>query len=210
MKNCKKILLGLTAMLLVFSLTGCAFFENMISEIRGDLIGNNYTITAYDNYGEKNLTIKGDKISITGNPVQESGYDSSGSVITTYSLSSVITITIDGYEIESCGDTMIFAGKGLEPIVNFSVENIESSSSGISGLTSVNRVLNNYKNAFGKSRVVVIKSQLGVPICAFEGEDVYWEIPNNLPKMTKLMVDGKPLYIHRANFQIIDASFIKE
>ena len=209
MKKSKKFLaMFLIMSLCVFCLSGCGFFESVISDIKGDLIGNNYTITTYDNYGEKNLTIKGDKISITGNPVEESGYDSSGNVITTYSLSSVITITIDGHEMESCGDTMIFAGKGLEPIVNFSIEDIDSSS-GIEGLTSVNRVLNNYENLFGKSRVVVIKSQLGTPICAFEGDDVYWEIPEDLPKMTKLMVDGKPLYIHRANYQIIDTALIK-
>ena len=41
------------------------------------------------------------------------------------------------------------------------------------------------------------------------GEDVYWEIPDDLPKMTKLMIDGKALYIHRANFEIIDKELIK-
>ena len=75
-------------------------------------------------------------------------------------------------------------------------------------MTSAARIINKYKNYFGKSRVVVIKSQLGVPICAYSGEDVYWEIPVDLPKMTKLMVDGKSLYIHRANFQIIDIDLI--
>lgn len=207
MKKYKKILVVLMILSVMSCLTGCAFFQSVISDIKGDLIGNDYTITVYDNYGEKNLTINGDKISITGNPVEESGYDSSGNVITTYSLSSVITITIDGSEIESCGDSVIFAGEGLEPIVNFSLEDIESNS-GIGGLTSINRVLNNYKNLFGKSRIVVIKSQLGVPICAFEGDDVYWEIPEDLPKMTKLMIDGKPLYIHRVNYQIIDTNLI--
>ena len=31
---------------------------------------------------------------------------------------------------------------------------------------------------------------------------------HNLPKMTKLMIDGKALYIHRANFQIIDKELL--
>ena len=53
-----------------------------------------------------------------------------------------------------------------------------------------------YKNMFGKARVVVIKSQLGQPIVAYSGADVYWEIPDDLPKFTKLMIDGKALYIH--------------
>ena len=56
--------------------------------------------------------------------------------------------------------------------------------------------------------IVVIKSRLGQPIAAFSGDDVYWEVPEGLPKMTKLMVDGKALYIHRANYQIIDKKLL--
>ena len=65
-----------------------------------------------------------------------------------------------------------------------------------------------YKNAFGKSRVIVIQSQLGDPICAFSGESVYYEVCEDLPKTTKLMIDGKALYIHHANFQIIDKALL--
>lgn len=35
------------------------------------------------------------------------------------------------------------------------------------------------------------------------------EIPDDLPKFTKLMIDGKALYIYRANFQIIDKSLLE-
>ena len=76
-------------------------------------------------------------------------------------------------------------------------------------LTSVAKVVNKYKNYFGKPLVVVIQSQLGVPICAYSGDEVYWEIPDDLPKMTKLMIDDKALYIHRANFEIIDRDLIE-
>ena len=134
--------------------------------------------------------------------------DENGKVITGYELSSVITITIDGNEIESCGDTCIFVQKGLTPDVDFTTETIKSSS-GIFDITSIAAKLNQYKNKFGKARVVVIKSQLGNPIMAFSGDSVYWEIPEDLPKMTKLMIDGKALYIHRANFQIIDKELIE-
>ena len=58
--------------------------------------------------------------------------------------------------------------------------------------------------------VVVIKSQTGAPIYVFSGRSVYWEIPDDLPKFTKLSIDGKPLYIHRANFQIIDAKLLDD
>ena len=194
---------------LLFFLNGCGKLGSVINDIHGSLIGNNYTIYTYDNYGDQTLKTSGKKISITGNKTKNISYDSDGKATTGYDLSSVITITIDGKEIESCGDTCIFVQKGLVPEVDFSSEEIDSSgSNGITDNAAIARKLNRYKNDFGKSRVVVIKSQLGQPIAAFSGDDVYWEIPDDLPKMTKLMVDGKALYIHRANYQIIDKDLL--
>ena len=87
--------------------------------------------------------------------------------------------------------------------------NISSDADGIEDMTIVAETVNKYKNYFGKPTVVVIQSQLGDPICAFSGQDVYWEVREDLPKTTKLMIDGKALYIHRANFQIIDKALLK-
>lgn len=208
MRKMKKLLIVVAIMFTVLGCCGWGWLDSLVQELCGTLIGNEYDITFYDNYGAKFLTVEGDRIDINGNKITETIFSDTG-LTTTNSLSSVITITIDGHEIESCGDTVIFAGEGLTPVVDFSLnEMIKSSSDGLSGLTSVNRVLNKYENFFGKKRVVLIQSQLGVPICAFSGDDVYWEVPSDLPKMTKLSIDGKPLYIHRANYQIIDASLI--
>lgn len=201
-------LLALVAMISIFVVSGCAKLASAINDIKGSLIGNQYTIYTYDNFGNLVLETSGKKIDIAGNPVKTTSYDENGKVITRYELSSVITITIDGNEIESCGDTCIFVQKGLTPDVDFTTETIKSSS-GIFDITSISAKLNQYKNKFGKARVVVIKSQLGNPIMAFSGDSVYWEIPEDLPKMTKLMIDGKALYIHRANFQIIDKELIE-
>lgn len=201
-------LLALVAMISIFVVSGCAKLASAINDIKGSLIGNQYTIYTYDNFGNLVLETSGKKIDIAGNPVKTTSYDENGKVITGYELSSVITITIDGNEIESCGDTCIFVQKGLTPDVDFTTETIKSSS-GIFEITSISAKLNQYKNKFGKARVVVIKSQLGNPIMAFSGDSVYWEIPEDLPKMTKLMIDGKALYIHRANFQIIDKELIE-
>ncbi len=194
---------------LLFLLTGCAKFGSIINDIHGSLTGNNYTVYTYDNYGNQTLKTSGKKISITGNKIETTSYGSDGRAVTGYDLSSVITITIDGKEIESCGDTCVFVQKGLQPEVDFSLDEISSNGgNGITDNAALAKVLNRYKNDFGKSRVVVIKSQLGQPIAAFSGDDVYWEIPDDLPKMTKLMVDGKALYIHRANYQIIDKNLL--
>ena len=208
-KKKMRMLVPLLAAVLIFLFTGCAKLGSIINEIHGSLIGNNYTIYTYDDYGNQTLKTSGKKISITGNKIETTSYDSNGKAVTGYDLSSVITITIDGKEIESCGDTCVFVQKGLEPEVDFSLDEIASNSgNGITDNAVFARALNQYKNDFGKSRVVVIKSQLGQPIAAFSGNDVYWEIPDDLPKMTKLMVDGKALYIHRANYQIIDKDLL--
>ena len=200
--------LAAMAALSLFVFSGCAKLASAINDIKGSLIGNQYTIYTYDNFGNLVLETSGKKIDIAGNPVKNTSYDENGKVITGYELSSVITITIDGNEIESCGDTCIFVQKGLTPDVDFTTETIQSSGS-VLDITSLSAKLNQYKNKFGKARVVVIKSQLGNPIAAFSGDSVYWEIPEDLPKMTKLMIDGKALYIHRANFQIIDKELIQ-
>ena len=209
-KLIRKFLCVLLCISIITSMAGCAAFDDAINEFKGNLVGNGNTIRTYDNYGNRVMTTVGDKINISGNKVKETSYDSDGSIITGYDLSSVITINIDGKEIQSCGDTCIFEQDGLTPDADFTQEDIYSQSTGrLSENTYIAGILNQYKNYFGKSRVVVIKSQLGQPITAYSGDEVYWKIPKDLPKMTKLMIDGKALYIHRANFQIIDKKLIK-
>ena len=200
----------LASLLLLVILTGCsvAGFNSKMGDIKGKLIGNSFKCMFYDNQGSKYLTVTGKRINLSGNIVEDSKINSSdGSVTTSYGLSSVITVDIDGKQIQSCGDTVIFEEKGLKPDATFSLEDVESTSGGI---TLISNIINKYRNYFGKSQVVVVQSQLGVPICAYSGKDVYWEVSENLPKTTKLMIDKKALYLHRANFQIIDKRLIKD
>lgn len=190
--------------------SGIGIFASRMNDIKGQLVGNSFECQFYDNYGEEFLTVTGNKISLTGNIVKEAQIDSEdGRAVAAYSLSSIVTINVDGNQMQSCGDTIIFEEEGLEPDVNFQLEDIDSSSHGsIIENTSISGVVNKYKNMFGKGQVIVIQSQLGVPICAYSGNNVYWEVREDLPKTTKLMIDGKALYIHRANFQIIDKDLI--
>lgn len=210
MKRIKALLATIICICVITGLTGCAANDDYMNDVKGNLSGNSYTIYTYDNYGQKVMTTTGDKINIAGNKTKSKGYDSEGNETTSYDVSSVITILIDGKEIESCGDTCIFEQKGLKPEVDFTQEDIASHSTWkISENTYIAGIVNYYKNYFGKSRVVVIKSQLGQPIAAYSGDEVFWKIPDDLPKMTKLMIDGKALYIHRANFQIIDKELLR-
>lgn len=192
-------------------LTGCSFqgFNSSIQEMKGSIKGCTYDCSFYTNSGELFMTASGQNIDISENVVKEKTFNSDGEWGYTNTLSSVLTITIDGKQMESCGSTIIFADDRLETDVDFQLQDIDSTAGGIEDWTAVAKIVNDYKNYFGKSSVVVIQSQLGDPICAYSGNDVYWEVCQDLPKTTKLMIDGKALYIHRANFQIIDKALLQ-
>ena len=212
-KMIRIISLILIIVTLTMSMTGCALLKSRVNDLRGDLAGVSYRAEFYDNNGNLNMVATGKRISLEGNKVRETGYNSEGYTVTNYTLSSVVTITIDGKQIVTCGDTVIFAEEGMKKEVDFGLEDIgeiNSTSEDFEDYTSVARFVNNYKNAFGKPVVVVIQSQLGVPICAYSGEEVYWEVCEDLPKTTKLMIDGKALYIHRANFKLVDKNLLTE
>ena len=207
----KKILVTVLIMIMVIGcLPGCAVWDNDINEIKGEITGNTYNATFYSNDGNKFMEMSGQKIDLASNVVKEQTYSSDGGWGYTKTLSSVVTVTIDGKEVESCGSTMIFAEDDLSPEVDFkSPEVINSTTDGsLDENVIIASSVNRYKNLLGKSRVVVIQSQLGDPICAYSGDEVYWEVCQDLPKTTKLMIDGKALYIHRANFQILDKSLL--
>lgn len=192
------------------TLTGCAGIESEVNNLEGSIKGCTYDCMFYSNSGNLFMTASGENINMTSNIVKEKTYNLEDGWGTVETLSSVITITIDGNQMESCGSTVIFADNNLKPDADFTnIESIESESSdSLTDWTSVAGIVNQYKNYFGKPQVVVIQSQLGDPICAYSGNDVYWEVCKDLPKTTKLMIDGKALYIHRANFQIIDKELL--
>jgi hypothetical protein len=209
MRNLKRTFTIVLFLLLIICLAGCARLRSGIHDLHGSIIGNEYYIDVFDNTGIRTLRSHGKRIDIDNNIVEEKTYSSvSDEWYSTKTLSSVITITIDGKQLISCGDTCIFYDKRLVPEYEFYLDNIDSSSSGIMDSTLISGVVNSIKNEFGKPMVVIIKSQMGAPIYAFSGNRVYWEVQEDLPRFTKLMIDGMALYIHRANFQIIDKALL--
>ena len=204
----KKMIIAIAFMLLLATLlTGCAGFQSDVNSLNGSITGNTYECQFFSNHGQKFMTMTGQKIDINENIVRERIYTNKGWGYTK-TLSSVITVTVDGNEVESCGTTILFIEDGLTPDVDFTMQDITSVAQGILDNTILANTVNRYKNWFGKSRVVVIQSQMGDPIMAFSGDEVYYTVCEDLPKTTKLMIDGHALYIHRANFQIIDKDLL--
>ena len=61
-KKKKRLFVALLTAILVVALTGCSKLGSIINEIHGSLIGNNYTVYTYDNYGNQTLKTSGKKI----------------------------------------------------------------------------------------------------------------------------------------------------
>ena len=208
MKSKRKYFMALLLVVAVaFNMTGCAWLDSEIADMKGELIGNSFDVSIYDNFGTNILNIHGDKVQVNNNVVEVKSVDSDGTWSTTYEMSSVTTNTIDGSNMEQVGNTVIYAEKGLNKITDFELPTDITTSGGTFNL--LDRNINSIKNIIGTSKVVVISSQLGVPIAVYGGEKVYYEIPDDLPKFTKLSIDGKALYINRANYIILDTKMIE-
>ncbi|WFA08824.1 DUF5052 family protein [Tissierella sp. Yu-01] len=197
-----KFVLIIVLLAIIGGLAGCALIKDKLAVLRGDLIGDNFVISVYDHYANKTLELEGSKITVglfeneaNDNP-DSTGFES-----------SVLEITINGNQMLQVGNTVIFAEKGLDMVEDYEVPtDIDVNNGG--GFVPLDRFINDLKNDIGKEKTIIISSQMGIPLGVYQGEDVYVTVPENLPKMTRLNIDGNSLYIHRANYVILDSNMI--
>ena len=220
----RKIIRGIAASILALSLTACGEISTTTLEVPSNSnIEISYVAEFYDNYGEKWMSTEGISFNISPNKVKEYSYDSDGSWISQWTTSSVMSIEIDGHNIESCGSTVIFYDTRLEKIETEIPQDITLSTGNSYSVSTPNDLrFSDYwtlrywwdsaqqANSAIKSRAVIIQSQNGDPICMFQGDKVSWEVSRNLPKTTEIFIDGMPIYIHRANFAIVDLTILED
>lgn len=202
MKKRHKILLAFISIIMVINLTGCASIRDFFSTNKERLIGQKFEISTFDHNGNKTLTVKGNKVTV-GLLKNNANFDRESEGF----KSSVLEITVDGNQMFQVGNTAIFAEEGLDMVEGYEVpDNIETSKGG--GFVPLDRYVNNIKNKIGKEKTIIISSQLGIPIGVYQGNSVYVTVPDNIPKTTRLNIDGKSLYIHRANYTILDSNMM--
>ena len=198
-----KIVLILMISIFIFSLSGCAQIRDKLKTIRGELIGIHFTISAYDHYANKTLEVDGSKVTV-GVLENEANIDPSS----TGYQSGVLEITVNGKQMFQVGNTVIFAEDGLDVVEDFELPSDITVGKG-GGFVPMDRFINNIKNKIGKEKTIIISSQMGIPLAVYQGKNVYVTVPDDLPKMTRLNIDGKSLYIHRANYIILDTEMMK-
>ena len=202
MKRSRKFAMFFVVILVLMNFTGCAMIRDIVKTTKGQLIGQEFEISTYDHYANKTLTVSGSKITVgllensANFNAESSGYKS-----------DVLEITVNGNQMFQVGNTVIFAEKGLDMVENYEIpEEINATTGG--GFLPFDRFVNDIKNKIGKEKTVIVSSQMGIPIGVFQGNEVYVTVPDDLPKMTRLNIDGKSLYIHRANYIILDTEMI--
>lgn len=221
----KKFLSLVLALLLTLSLCACGDMDynttlgTPTNQEQDDGPRLTFIADFYDNNGAPWLSVEGTTFNISPNKVKEYSWDSDGSWISSWTMSSVMTVQIDNSYIETCGSTVIFSDTSLDRLNIDLPAEVVMSEGGDSSITTpsdyswreywtIDLWWRNHLETGSKSgsKIVVIQSQTGEPICMYMGNNVTWEVAKNLPKTTLVHIDGKALYIHRANFAIIDTS----
>ena len=193
----KKTAISLIALVLAMALAGCSAIGAFVGKLKGELFGTAYIIRQYDDFGNLVFTVYGDKVTM------DCELDDYGEI------SSYIDITIDGESWKHVGSTLVFAQEKADMITDFQIPEEMQGQGGSTGLMAIDRRINEYANLFGKKQVILISSQNGTPVALFQGNNVYTEIPGDLPKTTLIHIDGAMVYVHRANIDIIPAEFFK-
>ena len=209
-------------MFAIVALTGCGEIDQTTyvaqQQSSEEPVKLSFMAEFYDNEGLNWLNVEGSEFDIKPNKVKQYGYSSDGTWTYNYELSSIMTVYIDNKWIETCGSTILFYDTRLEKLDIELPKEVDLTDSQDEVSISVPRDLRgqeywtlnwwwdtkNLENRHHGKRMVIIQSQLGDPICMFSGDKVRWDIPKNLPKTTEICIDGKMLYIHRANFAIVD------
>ena len=102
-----------------FMLTGCSFLSSKIKDLKGELIGNKFYVSIYDNFGNNVLNIDADKVQVDENIVKIKVVNKDGTYSESYEMSSVVSHTIDGDNMEQVGNSVIYAEAGLKQLVDF-------------------------------------------------------------------------------------------
>ena len=147
----KRFAISAIALCMAIGLCGCgtAVLDRIIGELKGELVGNDYQVFEYDNFGNQVLQVSGNKIAMSAE------VDSAGEP------TSYIDITVDGYDWMHVGSTLVFAQNGVDMITDFQIpETSETNRDGSLGLIAADRFVN---------------SPIGVPVC--EETRTTWLLP---------------------------------
>lgn len=178
----------LMILVLILVLTGCTGIKSQFKDLSAEWVGLERTFRVYDDDGNETMVVTGSNTDMQPSEV-----------------SNVLLIEVDGSRWQHVGSTMIAHETGLKNIVEEYSDALNLSGDG-SGITSIDKALNQFlSTTTGLERIIIIKTQTGIPIAVYEGDNVLIE-ESALPQTTKILIDGKRLHVYRADLEVIEKS----
>ena len=186
------------------TVSGCALFESTVVDVREEFKGLGATIQKFDARGEVIDNVKGNSIAIE----TDNRFDVRGSDGSVTKESSVLNIQVGGKQMYHVGSALVMQEDGITNVLDDTDARAEVDNAD-SAAPFLTRLKNKYQNDFtGKSMTVLVRSQHGVPLGVYTGNNVSTFAAEDIPNSTALLIDGKRLFLYRVEFSIYDTSLL--
>lgn len=197
-KKVRAITSTVIAAFLLIGLTACDMSNAFGDALSRAFKGVSATMTTYDSYGSLTDEVHGQSFQIT----RDTRFDTNNSDGESNKDSSVLQISLGNNIISHVGATLILAQDGLDPIAG--AQTSVRFTNDDPGTPWINHLLETQRNLWhGRGKTIMIRSQLGQPIAVFAGDSVDI-LSTDVPKSTWFRVDGKYLFVYRADYTVYD------
>lgn len=190
------------AVLLSSCAAGAMSFEDFAREWRGIPA----TITTYDQNGDLIDRVHGESFQVSlDERFYTTSVNSDGSV--TKTPGDVMLISVGSSHISHVGSTMIWAEDGVTAVAGADTKvDIKNTAQGVPWL---NNLLEYNRNLWkGKAKTLLVRSQDGKPIAVYAANEVE-VVGTAVPKSTMFRLDGKRLFVYRADYTMYDTELLK-
>ncbi len=186
----KKI--GVLIIVVLLMLTGCSAIKSALKDYSAELIGLEREFLVYDDEGNITMSVKGNNTDMQPSEVE-----------------NVLLIEVDNSRWQHVGSTLIAYETGLINYIDDYRDVMILDGENKGSITAIDSALNQFvSNTSGLERIVIVKTQNGIPVAVFDGDKVLVE-SSSLPQTTKILIDGKRLHIYRADLEILEKSLLK-
>lgn len=186
------------------ALSGCAAFQSTVVDVREEFKGLEATIQTFDARGGVIDNVKGNSIAVQ----TDNRFDVRGADGTVTKESSVLNIQVGGKQMYHVGSAMVMQEDGITNVLDDTNARAEVHDED-SAVPFLTRLKNGFQNDFtGKTMTVLVRSQQGVPLGVYTGNDVSTFAAKDIPNSTALLIDGKRLFLYRVEFSIYETSLL--
>lgn len=180
-------------------LSGCAGLAMFGDSVNRAFNGMPATAQFYAKDGHTMMTIQGTSLRVA----RDDRFDTTTDGMSNND-SSVLLISVGNSHVSHVGSTMVMAQDGLVKVSDKIPDGAFDITSTKPGTPWLNDLREKYQNLWqGKSKTIIIRSQDDMPIAIYAGNQV--EIAaTDVPKSTLYRIDGKYLFVYRANLTSCD------